>query len=83
MIIGRKPTKQHREGHAVAVVVFGRDIADRIYPDCAEFPPRIGVLFRLGSLWVGVHYSSANRRFCINFVPCVTVWITLRGGIAP
>jgi hypothetical protein len=44
---------------------------------------RAGVLFRLASLWVGIHYSRYNRRFCINLVPCITVWITLRGGNTP
>lgn len=44
---------------------------------------KCGVLFRLRSLWVGVHYSPKNRRFCINVVPCITFWITLEGGITP
>jgi hypothetical protein len=42
-----------------------------------------GVLFRMTSLWVGVHYSYHNRRFCINLVPCVTLWVTLEGGNVP
>ena len=44
---------------------------------------KAGLLFRWASLWVGVHYSGYNRRFCINLIPCVTVWITLKGGVAP
>lgn len=44
---------------------------------------KAGLLFRFASLWVGVHYSSYNRRFCINFVPCVTLWVTLPGGTPP
>lgn len=44
---------------------------------------KAGVLFRLGSAWVGVHWSPYNRRFCINLVPFVTVWITLEGGNVP
>lgn len=43
----------------------------------------IGILFRWGSLWVGAHYSPQNRRWCINLIPCVTVWVTLRGGVTP
>lgn len=35
------------------------------------------------SLWVGVHYSQHNRRWCINLIPCVTVWITKPGGKTP
>lgn len=42
-----------------------------------------GILFRPGSVWVGVHWSSENRRFCINIIPCVTIWVTLKGGNAP
>lgn len=44
---------------------------------------KAGVLFRLGSLWVGAHWSRANRRLCINLVPCVTLWIVARGGVTP
>jgi hypothetical protein len=44
---------------------------------------RAGVLFKLTSFWVGIHYSKYERRFCINLVPCVTVWITLPGGNVP
>lgn len=42
-----------------------------------------GLSFRPGSLWVGGHWSDANRRWCINLVPCVTLWITLPGGNLP
>jgi hypothetical protein len=42
-----------------------------------------GVKPRLGSLWIGAHWSPFNKRLCINFVPCVTLWITLPGGITP
>jgi len=44
---------------------------------------KVGILFRPGSLWIGGHYSSKNRRWCINLVPCVTVWVVLKGGIEP
>lgn len=44
---------------------------------------KVGVLFRLGSLWVGAHWSRANRRLCINLIPCVTLWITAPGGVRP
>jgi hypothetical protein len=37
--------------------------------------PKIGFLFRLGSFWIGVHYSKNTRRTCINFLPCCTIWI--------
>jgi hypothetical protein len=31
----------------------------------------------------GAHYSPANRRHCINLVPCLTVWVRLPGGNEP
>ena len=42
-----------------------------------------GVLLQPGALWIGAHWSRRNRRWCINVLPCITVWITLRGGTAP
>lgn len=44
---------------------------------------RIGFLFRLKSFWVGIHYSDHDKRFCINIVPCVTIWIVKKGGFIP
>lgn len=44
---------------------------------------RFGLLFNLPSLWVGVHYSAHTRRYCINLLPTITVWITLPGGKVP
>lgn len=44
---------------------------------------RVGVLFKPGSFWVGVHWSKRNRRICLNLVPMVTIWIALRGGYTP
>lgn len=44
---------------------------------------RFGVLFNLSALWVGVHYSAFNRRYCINIIPTITVWVTAPGGVTP
>lgn len=44
---------------------------------------KTGLLTRAGSFWVGIHWSSYNRRICINLIPCVTWWITLPGGNPP
>lgn len=44
---------------------------------------KYGILFRLSAAWIGVHYSDANKRFCINPLPFVTVWVTLPGGRTP
>lgn len=42
-----------------------------------------GFLFQPTALWVGVHYSRYNRRFCINLIPCFTFWLCLVGGKPP
>jgi len=42
-----------------------------------------GVLVNTNALWVGAHYSAATKRWCINVLPCLTVWFTKRGGDAP
>lgn len=42
-----------------------------------------GVLVRSGSIWIGAHYAPYNRRWCVNIVPCVTVWVALKGGRKP
>lgn len=39
--------------------------------------------FQIGGLWLGAHYSKHNRRWCINLIPCCTLWITLKGGKTP
>jgi hypothetical protein len=44
---------------------------------------RAGIIFRLASLWIGIHWSAKNRRLCINFIPCVTFYLTLAGGDLP
>lgn len=43
----------------------------------------IGLLFRFGSFWIGAHWSSRNRRLCINPIPMLTVWIAFKDGVAP
>lgn len=44
---------------------------------------RMGLLFRRASLWIGLHYSGEHKRFCINLLPCVTIWIVAPDGDAP
>jgi len=46
-------------------------------------PTHHGWMFRLGSLWVGAHWSSINKRLCVNFLPCVTLWLVWPGGNIP
>lgn len=42
-----------------------------------------GVLVRGGSLWIGAHWSAANKRLCVNLIPCVTIWFVMPGGYEP
>lgn len=44
---------------------------------------KAGVLFRWSSFWIGAHWSPFNKRLCINFVPCVTVWLVASDGVTP
>lgn len=44
---------------------------------------KIGIVFQSGAWWLGVHYSDYNRRFCINIIPCYTIWISKPQGITP
>jgi hypothetical protein len=43
----------------------------------------VGLLFQPGALWIGAHYSSNERRVCINIVPFLTIWIVRIGGAVP
>jgi len=36
---------------------------------------KCGLLFRLGSFWIGAHWSAENGRLCVNLIPCMTIWI--------
>lgn len=42
-----------------------------------------GVLVRKESLWIGAHYSPTERRWCINLIPCVTIFVVFPGGNLP
>jgi hypothetical protein len=57
-----------------------------VFPPDDPPPPtswKCGLLFRIGSMWIGYHWSRKNRRICINLIPIVTFWITLPGGNVP
>lgn len=53
------------------------------YPVAGELIFGCGVLFQPLALWLGAHYSRHNRRWCINLLPCLTVWVALPGGKTP
>lgn len=42
-----------------------------------------GMIVSRRALWIGAHYSTYNKRLCINLLPCVTLWATLPGGNEP
>jgi hypothetical protein len=42
-----------------------------------------GILFSPGAFWIDAHWSTHNRRWCINVLSGVTFWITLPGGQVP
>ena len=42
-----------------------------------------GFVFRPESFWVGLHYSEFNRRYCLNLLPCCTIWWIKKGGKIP
>jgi hypothetical protein len=44
---------------------------------------KFGLLFRIESWWVGIHYSPYNKRFCINPLPMFTLWIAACDGKVP
>ncbi len=46
-------------------------------------PVQWGFKPRIGSFWVGAHWSPYNRRLCVNLIPCTTVWFIWEGGRAP
>lgn len=74
-----------RSGHGRTRAAALEDFIEQnnITPDPNKPGLKAGILFRWGSLWVGAHYNPYNKRWCINPVPCVTIWITLPGGKTP
>ena len=62
---------------------FGCSGLVRVNRNPGDKSMKCGLIFRFGSVWIGVHWSSYNRRFCCNLIPCVTIWITLQGGKTP
>lgn len=42
---------------------------------------KIGILFRPQSFWIGLHYSIACKRYCLNLIPCVTIWWCSKDGL--
>lgn len=35
---------------------------------------KFGFVFRPGSFWVGAHRAADGARWCVNLLPCCTVW---------
>ena len=44
---------------------------------------KAGIIYQRGALWLGVHYSPNEKRYCINIIPCLTIWIATAEGRGP
>ncbi len=42
-----------------------------------------GIIIRLKSFWIGCHYSDYNKRYCLNILPCITIWWISKTGNSP
>lgn len=42
-----------------------------------------GFKFNTNALWIGLHYSEYNKRLCVNYLPCCTLWFVWPGGKRP
>lgn len=42
-----------------------------------------GIIVRRESFWIGCHYSNYNKRYCLNIIPCFTIWWIKIGGKIP
>jgi len=42
-----------------------------------------GGLIQPGGLWIGAHYSKTERRWCLNLLPCLTLYWVRPGGFLP
>lgn len=43
----------------------------------------IGIIFQPGAFWIGAHYSTYEKRLCINIIPFLTIWFAKEGGNVP
>jgi len=64
-------------------IKLGPDIHRAALRPIDQNPPRWGVLWRWGSVWIGVHYSDHHGRWCCNLIPFLTVWFIRKGGTPP
>jgi len=42
-----------------------------------------GTLVQKGGWWIGVHYSPNEKRYCLNLLPCLTIYWVMPGGYLP
>lgn len=52
-----------------------------IFDPQIKLKDKIGVIFRLESFWIGIHYSKYLNRLHINILPCITIWISLKSPL--
>ena len=69
-----------------AATVFGSIIGTALICYCVISnisTKNFGFIFRPKSFWMGIHYSDYNKRFCMNIIPCCTIWWIKKGGVRP
>lgn len=71
------------EGRVPAQKTVTSGFSEVTYPVPGALIFGCGLLFQSGGLWIGAHYSSACRRWCLNLLPCLTLWVALPGGQTP
>lgn len=40
----------------------------------------VGVIVDPTSFWIGLNYSSSTKRYSLNLMPCITLWVTFTRG---
>ncbi|WP_397381117.1 hypothetical protein [Pseudomonas sp.] len=67
----------------VIVLVYASLFLALVFTLCGGFHLKAGLIINWRGLWVGFHYSSFNKRLCMNLIPCVTIWVCGKGGNVP
>lgn len=54
-----------------------------IWSTLLEYNEKFGIILRWKSFWIGLHYSDYNDRYCLNIIPCFTIWWIGKNGKQP
>lgn len=52
-------------------------------PELQVFRHTFGGLIQPMGIWIGAHYSKTERRWCLNLLPCLTLFWVRPGGYLP